>query len=220
MRITAWRMNIPWPNVMDRPIPTPILSQLNIGNWSHFMEGRIHIDWKIHMQHHYDTIHSKRTGEQWVAQCIQRIWSLFHIAQWHKRNKFVHNQTEATRSSRKREELQYRLIRAYKAETKTNLLVRDQNLYDEPLHKLLSCSDDVLVAWLEDMRLAIRDRDEFFQQSEQGCSNLRTWMIPKRPSGNTHTTKPSKRLKITRDPVGWTINGTKEDMRKGSWKPP
>ena len=220
MRITAWRMNIPWTNVLGKPIPSPVQSQLNIGTWTHFMEGRIHIDWEKYMQNHYETIHSKRTGNQWAAQCIQRVWSLFHIAQWHKRNKFVHNQTEATKCSRMREELQYKVRTAYDAEKKSNLLVRDQNLYDEPCNTLLARSNDVLIAWLEDMRLAIRDRDEFYYQGENERSNLRTWMTPKRTRLISSNPTPPKRRKFTRDLTKRNVHGAKEELRKGSWKPP
>ena len=219
MRITAWRMNTNWTNVLGTPVPPPVTSQLQLGPWSHFMEGRIHVDWKTVLQNHYDNIHSKRTGKQWAAQCIQRVWSLFHISQWHKRNKFVHNRTEETSKSRTREELQYKVSLAYDAETKTNLLIRDQNLYDEPRATLLSHTNDVLVAWLEDMRLAIRDRDEFFNTDNER-SNLRTWMRPKRTRVCTIITNSPKRCKIPLDSSRWSINGSKEDLRKGSWKPP
>jgi len=219
-RITAWRLDTHWTNISETPPPLPITSQLSLGEWSHFMEGRLHVEWRLYMQHHYDTIRSRRTGSQWSSQCIQRIWTLFHISQWHRRNKFVHNQTEESRSTRKREELQHVVSVAYHAETKHNLLVRDQNLYDESLATILASSDDAMIAWLEDMRIAKRDRDESFSASTTGKATLRTWMVPKRHQADSVSNRPQKRKKTFLDSNEWNKNGKKTTLRQGSWRPP
>ena len=164
-RITSWRMNVPWTLGSDFAMPSPVSSQLQLGPWTHFMEGRLHIGWCDYMQRHYHSIKSKRMGEQWTAQCIQRIWKLFHIDQWHIRNKFVHNKTEATKSTRKRENLQHAVQKAYVSVEKETLLVKDQSLYDSPLSTIQSYSDDAMISWLKDHSLAIRDRDDTFHSS-------------------------------------------------------
>jgi len=218
-QITAWRSNTRWITIPDFLPPAPIQAQLTLGPWSHFMEGRLHVAWAAYMQHHYDTIKSKRTGLQWASQCIQRIWTLFHIAQWHLRNKFVHNKTDSTKSTRKSEELRSSIHQAYESETKPNLLPRDQHLYDEPLQTLLQLSDDGMIAWLKEHQLAVRDRNESFQVDSCETLTLRAWMIPKRP-GPILDTPPQKRLKQCEDANTWSINGSKEEMRRGSWLPP
>ena len=179
-RITAWRMDAPWHALSGAPLPRPVQRQLLLGDWSHFMEGRLHKEWQLTMQDHYDSISSRRTGIQWTSQCIQRIWKLFHISQWHHRNKFVHNTTEATKISRKREELQSAVKDNFLSESKHNLLVKDQHLYDQSLSQLLTSSDDVMISWLKDFQLAIRDRNENYQVTQKSFNNLRTWLVPQR----------------------------------------
>jgi len=218
-QITAWRSNTIWSRITEFPPPAPIEAQLTLGPWSQFMEGRLHVAWADHMQHHYNTTKSRRTGTQWASQCIQRIWTLFHIAQWHVRNKFVHNKTESTKSTRKSEELRFSIQQAYEAETKTNLLPRDQHLYDEPLHILQRLSDDGMIAWLKDYHLAVRDRNESFQVDASESSTLRAWMVPKRPGPNLPKSSP-KRIKPSDDANQWSTTGSKEELRRGSWLPP
>jgi len=62
-QITAWRMNIPCIFPLGKT-PAPITSQLCIGKWEHFMEGRLHNEWKIYMEAHYQSQKSRRTGSQ------------------------------------------------------------------------------------------------------------------------------------------------------------
>jgi len=138
---------------------------------------------------------SIRTGCQWVTQCIQRIWRLFHLAQWRHRNKFVHNTTNATTTTRKSEELRYSVAQAYHSKIKLNLLVRDQHLYDTPLPALLQFPDYAMIAWLKEHELAQRDRDDFFNSNVQHSATLRVWMVPKRSSPTTRALSSRKRLK-------------------------
>jgi len=122
--------------------------------------------------------------------------------------------------TRKTEELRYSVAIAYHSEIKTNLLVRDQNLYDIPLPTLLQSSDDALIAWLKEHQLARRDRDEFFQSHASQSATLRTWMIPKRGLPTTRTPANQKRLKLAKNDQEWSQNRTIEDLRRGSWNPP
>ena len=219
-RITSWRMNLPWNLGVEFSIPSPILSQLSLGPWTHFMEGRLHIEWRNYMQQHYESTKSRRTGEQWTSQCIQRIWKLFHIDQWHIRNKFVHNMTEATKSTRKRENLQYAIKMAYDSVKMEDLLVKDQSLYDSSLVTIQSYSDDAMISWLKDHSLAIRDRDDAFQSSSTPTRTLRTWLRPKRRLCSSISDDEHKRQKIYDNSDKWNVNGSKTDLLKGSWKPP
>jgi len=184
------------------------------------MEGRLHTAWSAYMQKHYESTRSRRTGEQWTSQCIQSIWKLFHIDQWHIRNKFVHNMTEATKSTRKRENLQHAVQIAHVSVEKENLLVKDQSLYASPLHTIQSYSDDAMISWLKDHSLAIRDRDDAFQSLSTPTGTLRTWLRPKRHLCSNASAQEHKRQKICDNSDEWNEKGSKTDLLKGSWKPP
>lgn len=220
MRITAWRMDTPCTVPIGMQPPPPITSQLDIGAWENFMEGRLHHAWREYMDTHYASTKSRRTGKQWVSQCIQRLWRLFHLAQWHHRNKFVHNTTNATTLTRKTEELRYFTAQAYHSEDRTNLLVKDQHLYDIRLSDLLQFPDDAMISWLKEHELARRDRDEFYNSNVQESSNLRTWLVPKRSSSTTQDLSSRKRLKSAKNSQEWSKNGTIDELRRGSWQPP
>ena len=197
-RITSWRMDQPWNVLSGIDCPSPLRAQDMIGPWNHFMEGRLHCEWKLHMQSHYENIKSKRTGSQWVSQIIQRMWKLFFISQWHHRNKFVHNNIDKTSSiTRQREELQQKVELAYKSTTKYNLLVKDQHLYDESLTNIQKLEDDAMKAWLNEHKLAVRDRDETFQAEIHDSNlNLRKWMIPKRTRIHMNRDHRQKRQRL------------------------
>jgi len=222
--IVAWRTGISCHTYGDPHLPEPFMSQSLIGSWNHFMEGKLHKKWGEYMQTYYISIQSRRTGEQWTSQVIQQIWRKFYLTQWFHRNKFVHSTMKGTQVIRKREELQYRLHQAYESETKEALLVKDQHLFDTSLKNMLKSTDDVLIAWLEEFRLATRDRDENYHMDKSDSRRtLRNWMVPDRGSQNEpphQRSNQSKRRKIAKDAEQWSTAGTITELRRGSWQPP
>ena len=98
--------------------------------------------------------------------------------------------------------------------------MKDQHLYDEPLSELLTSSDDVMISWMKDFQLAIRDRDENFQVDRNEPNTLRAWLVPKRKIRSNEQHPDPKRIKYASDASQWNTNGTTESLRQGSWRPP
>jgi len=224
MNIASWKNGIHQQHNDDTHLPEPFLAQTRIGAWKHFMEGRLHKQWSKWMQSYYVSIQSRRTGEQWTSQVIQQIWRKFYLAQWFHRNKFVHSTMKGTQSIRKREDLLIRMKEAYESETKEALLVKDQHLLKKTLKEMMQSTDDVIIAWLEEFRLATRDRDENYNKNQSdSIRTLRNWMVSKRRLRNELTHQRysrTKRRKIEQNANEWSIAGTITELRRGSWKPP
>jgi len=208
LNITLWHRNA-LPQIHHT---SPLSKQVQLGAWDHFMEGKLHIHLIEYMDRHYEDNASKRTGVTWASQMISKIWTLFFFKQWEIRNQFVHNHTDKTKISRQREDTQFRVREEYGTIQKSSLLVKDQPLLEISLSELLLSTNDALISWLDDITLAKRDRDEFYQAPKHNQSTgLRQWLQSDRCS----VTSP-----IPNNPDTWSIKGTKMDLRRGSWKPP
>ena len=217
LNIALWHDNHPY---LDRD-NSPLSSQFRIGNWNNFMEGRIHLDITELVHHHYVSIGSRKNGRQWTSLLIHKLWSLFYFSQWDIRNKYVHNQTDATKISRQREDLQVRIAREYNSVKKSSLLVKDQHLMDETVEGLMKMSNDAMTAWLLEFKLAKRDRDEMYQvHNEDHPTLLRRWLVPKRKREHLPNNTMRKCKLQKKDHRQWNTNGTKTTLLVGSWKPP
>jgi len=209
----ALNKNCPYGNAIPQIHHTsPLSKQVQLGAWDHFMEGKLHIHLIEYMDRHYENTASKRTGVTWPSQLISKIWTLFFFKQWEIRNQFVHNHTDKTKISRQREDTQFRVREEYGTIQKSSLLVKDQPLLEISLSELLLSTNDALISWLEEIKLAKRDRDEFYQAPKHNQSTgLQQWL----QSGRCSVTSL-----IPNNPDTWSIKGTKMDLRRGSWKPP
>jgi len=174
------------------------------------------------MQDYYESIASRRKGSQWTSQIIQQIWTRFYLPQWHLKNKFVHNKTESTKQTRKREDLQARMVNAYESATKQDMLVKDQHLYNDSLQTLLKTTNDSMISWMTEFNLAQRDRLEAYQSDrENSTRTLQSWMVPQRLAASQPLPHPPprKRLRTGDNDRRWGTTGTIEELRRGSWQP-
>jgi len=84
--------------------------------------------------------------------------------------------------------------------------------------------DDGLIAWLEEFRLALCDRDENYNtEQSDSIRTLHNWMVPKRRtrSESSHQRcSQFKKRKIEHNADEWSTAGTITELRRGSWKPP
>ena len=90
-RLNAWRYQhtlIPFPNI-DEPMRRMVALQDRAG-WQCAFEGRWVFGWKELQEAHYKRTGSQRSGKQWLAKIIRRIWDI-SWAMWNKRNKFLHD---------------------------------------------------------------------------------------------------------------------------------
>jgi len=222
--ISMWRSDIHHPCAY--PLEQPLQSQLRLGTFDHFMEGRIHKDFSSYMDKHYSSIGSLKNGHQWSKIVIQRIWSLLYLPMWQMRNKFVHKlDIKKIPASRKREDLQSRIREKYAQETKHKLLEKDQHLYDLSVTRLQALSNDAMVGWLECFKLATRDRDKIFDaENLQFQRTLRDWMD--KPDLNATTdratrTSPNSTHEHAEDDSHWNVSTSRKHLlRTGTWKPP
>lgn len=173
-----------------------ILDQHAIG-WDHLMQGRIHMSITQHMQKHYSDISSRKTGSSWTSVFIQKIWLLFFHRQWENRNQWVHALDKKVATSRETQNLQTSIRRQFTQENETSLMAQDRHLMEKPLSQLLKIPTAQKRAWLEDMQIATKYRDEVveaenFQQSNFMSNYLQTF-CHSRPARlakiNTHSNK-------------------------------
>ena len=216
LNVTLWHASQP-PQAHKDSI---LAQQIILGNWDHFMEGRLHGNIIDYMQDHYNATSSRRSGCIWASQMIVKIWDLFYFKAWKLRNEFVHNRTENTTISRKREDLQYQIQSEYNATHKLSLLVKDQHLMETSAADIQKYSDDAMQSWLDELKLAKRDRDETYQPPRPDTpTHLRTWLQTKKrqdepPTPETYSSQ------IPLDNRTWCKRGTKTTLMQGSWKPP
>jgi len=154
----------------------PIQHQLKIG-WGHFMEGRITRHITTYMDLHYQRTPIKRTGLKWTSLLIVKIWNLFYWPQWMNRNEFVHKLNEEVIQTRFREELEMETSAIYLSEKPIFLLAKDRYLLEQPLAELISLPDAQLQAWVNQIRVAIIERDRvFLPDRSSSSSRLRNWL--------------------------------------------
>jgi len=222
--ISMWRSDIDQPSA--KHLEPPLQSQLLLGAFDHFMEGRIHIEFSTYMDKHYSSIGSLKNGHQWSKIVIQRIWSLLYLPMWQLRNKFVHKiDIKKVPASRKREDLQSRIREKYAQEAKRKLLAKDQHLYDLSVTQLQALSNDAMVGWLECFKLATRDRDKIFDaENLQFQRTLRSWVETSEtnaPTAPTPRPSPTVTHKHAENDSRWNVNTSRKHLlRTGTWKPP
>jgi len=222
------------------PHPT-IEKQLQLGDWEHFMQGRIHSSFSIYMDTVYDALgETKKSGHMWSAGIIQRLWTLIHRPIWELRNAYVHQKLNEEKITRNREDLMARVGETYNSIPPSSLLARDQHLFEKPLHELLRSSDTIQRAWLIAARVACRERDKAGERDIlEANMTLRKWMKKKsllnvrrgngRDSRKIHrkkkrvNVKPRRRLRhayIRRTEENEKHDPSEPIHRSGFFKPP
>jgi len=176
-------------------LTSPMQVQLKFG-WNHFVEGRPVEDFEIYMDNYYKTHAIRKTGKSWLASLIHKIWTVLHRPQWDNRNAHVHNHNEESEASRNTENLQNELQDLYTSEMKENLLVRDQHLMEQSMERLLEEPDAYMKAWIEEMKVAVWERDQIFSAEQKLESALmRGWMVKRKRNDTEDDSSESKRNK-------------------------
>jgi len=162
--------------ITQQPIPTieysqPIQAQLNIG-WNHFMEGRMHTSLVSYMDGHYASISSRKTGITWCSMLIQRLWTTLFYDQWKIRNECVHGMNKRTNATREHINLNTQIKKAYEMHRAIPFLYQDQHLVDRPISNQIKKPTAQKRAWLEDVKLAIEDRDTAHLRETHHSSDL------------------------------------------------
>jgi len=172
--ITEWKMGV---ETCPSSVQTyPIQNQIRIGI-RQFIEGRILKDFATYMEDHYRSIHFKKTGSKWAATFLQKMWTVLHKPQWENRNSFVHKINEEAIKTRERENLQNELTTLYLSNLPENLLTTDQHLYSKTLTELLQQPNAHIMAWVEEMRVALSSRDRHFLPTQQkAAAFMHAWM--------------------------------------------
>jgi len=185
-----WKMGQPCES--NAALSPPMQEQLKFG-WNHFIEGRPISEFETYMDEYYRKKEIRKTGKSWLSALIHKIWTLLHRPQWENRNAHVHNYNEESEASRNTENLQSELQDLYTGELKENLLVRDQHLMEQPLETLLGESDAYMKAWIEEMKVAIWDRDQIFSAEHKSESALmRGWMVKRNREEESETLTGTK----------------------------
>jgi len=175
-----------------------ITSQTIIGEWSHFMEGRIHRDFRKYFDNHYSQIRDKKTGEMWVSGMIQKMWTTIYRPIWEIRNKCVHRKSNALNQTREREDLKARVQKAYVNENQDNFLSQDRHLFSKPLKYLLKSSNMALKAWLFTLQIAKEAQRKAIElDKEDSLQTLHPWLIPKASRINRSKTKIKKKRRVS-----------------------
>jgi len=161
-------------------LPHPLIQeQQKIGNWFHFMEGRISKQFRRHLDEHYLQSNENKTGEMWVSGIIQRIWTLFYRPIWEMRNNCVHRKNNTLHQTREREDLQTRVQKLYTSNTPDDFLSQDKHLFDKKLETLLQSSNMALKAWLYAIGIAQQARDRAQEVDKEDASQtLHKWLLP------------------------------------------
>jgi len=167
-----------------------ISTQLTIGPWKHFMQGRLHVHFSSYMQKIYDErSDTRKTGSLWVAGLIQRIWTLLYRPIWDLRNQYVHKKMEDAKESRIREDLQQRVRQRYSECDPSSFLVQDQHLFQKPLTETIAVPNMSLRAWLLSYAVAVTARDRRYEATQHDPrQTLRAWIVPgdrRKPTAQT-----------------------------------
>jgi len=176
-----------------------MIDQLTIGDWSHFMEGRIHSGFRQLLDRHYNTLKKEKTGEMWVSGIIQRMWSLLHRPVWEIRNNCVHRKNNTFHQTREREDLQTRVQELYASNTPGEFLSQDHHLFDTKLDSLLKSSNMALKAWIYAIGTAQQARDRAQEvDREDALQTLHKWFIPAEPILARRSTRtPPKKKRVS-----------------------
>ena len=112
--------------------------QVKIG-WFHFMYGPLSLDITSHQQNYFTLQSSRRTGQSWASQLIQKSWT--------HRNKYVHG-TEPKTTARLQEDINQEATESYFSTDKDSLQSRDRHLLEETLTMILSRRHYKISAWI------------------------------------------------------------------------
>jgi len=202
--LTDWKLGIN--TRISSQFTNPIQNQIQFGI-RHFIKGRLLVDFTEFMSNHFLTIGSKRTGRKWTAIFIQKLWTVMHRPQWDNRNSFVHKINEEAIRSRERENMQSELTTLYLSNMQENLLSTDQHLYSKTLSEILQGPNAHILAWIEEMRVALADRDrQFLPTQQKQAAFMHTWMNrtpqPRKPSSvkkRRIRSKPRRQITLLKD---------------------
>jgi len=189
--ITEWKMGIE--TCLSSVQTYPVRNQIRLGV-RHFIEGRILQDFATYMEDHYRSINSKKTGSKWAATFLQKMWTVLHRPQWENRNSFVHKINEEAIKTRERENLQNELTTLYLSNLPENLLTTDQHLYSKTLSELLQQPNAHIMAWVEEMRVALSSRDrQFLPTQQRAAAFMHAWMRGQQMAKNQNRKQKRKR---------------------------
>lgn len=124
----------------------------------------------------------------------------------------MHNLNRVTDSSRERLNLQSALKTAYRSEHVDNMLVADKHLFDKPLHHLQRLPNALIRAWLDEIKVAQKTRDEQFSTDNASSSVIMRAFLQQK------NTAPSQQILINPNslpsPLFSPINTTSHQSQK------
>jgi len=175
-----------------------IQQQLQLGEWEHFMQGRLHSTFSEYMDKIYEQMGEKRkSGHMWSAGLIQRLWTLIHRPIWELRNKYVHQKLNEAKITRNREELLAKVRNRFVTTTPSSLLTRDQHLFEKPIDEILQSTDMTQRAWLVAVDVACRERDKAGERDIiEANMTLMKWMRETSPTNIRRGNGGDRRLKF------------------------
>ena len=162
-------------NGFDTTIPA-IQRQLDIG-WSHFMFGRISIAITSHQQNYFTSQSSRRTGQSWTSQLIQKLWTLILRPMWNHRNKYVHGKEPKT-TARLHSDIIQEATELYFSTDKDNLQSQDRHLLEPSLSSILSRRHFEIVAWINSIEMSIHSAAHNLEPTND---RTQTFLLPHVP---------------------------------------
>jgi len=145
-----------------------VSSQNDIG-WDHLLKGRFSHHWvqiqQDHIDHEPDVSSKKFTGQRWLKQVINLIWTHLYLA-WKLRNADLHGIDAADQEEKRKAKLKPAIVALYESANKLDYL--DRRLFEMPLLARLDLKSDQQTAWINQVTPTVR------QAKAEAADKLRT----------------------------------------------